>query len=44
MDQCAESAIECWSDWARGVLAVAVARDLGLDEADTVALFDREGA
>lgn len=42
MDKCAEREIESWADWARGVLAIAVAQQLGIDEADTVSMFDRE--
>lgn len=40
VDQAAERAIESRSEWVRGVLAIAVAQQLGLDEADAVSLFD----
>lgn len=40
MDRAAEKQITSWSDWARGVLAIAVAQELGRDEAAMVELFD----
>lgn len=41
MDLAAARQIESWTEWARGKLAIAAAQELGLDEAETVALFDR---
>lgn len=40
MDQCAGD--ESWNDWARAVLAAAVAQQLKLSAEDTAALFERE--
>lgn len=40
IDQAAERQIESRSAWVRGVLAIAVAQQLGIDEAETVSLFD----
>ena len=43
MDRAAERAIESWSEWARGKLALAVADELGLEPEEMIALFDRSG-
>lgn len=40
IDQAAERQLESRSEWIRGALAIAVAQQLGLDEADAVSLFD----
>lgn len=42
MDQAAERAIESWSEWARGKLAMAVADELHLEPEEMIELFDRE--
>jgi hypothetical protein len=42
MDRAADRAIESWSEWARGKLALAVADELKLEPEEMIALFDRE--
>lgn len=40
VDQAAERCLESRSEWVRGVLAIAVAGELKLDEAEMISLFD----
>lgn len=40
IDKAAENAVESWPEWARGALAIAIAQQLKIDEAEVIAMFD----